>query len=110
MASEIQSTGPRLQLSRIGFLPEHFQLLESPKFRFQPPAQIAQEFIRLREFYAGNLVALRHLDVYDPDSQYQAKITELVRALQLGDDDKKTQLQQWFAENYPNMDYADVIP
>ena len=88
----------------------HFQLLESPEFRFQPSAQISQEFTRLREFYAGNLVALRHLDVYDPDSQYQAKITELVSVMQLEDADKKTQLQQWFAENYPDMDYADIIP
>jgi hypothetical protein len=110
MANAIQPTGPRLLPSKIGFLPEHFQLVESPKFKFQPPAQIAEGFTMLREFYAGNTAVLKHLDVYDPDSQYQAKIAELTRALQSGNNDKKAELQQWFAENYPSMDYADIIP
>ena len=110
MSSEIKSTGPKLLPSRIGLLPEHFQLLESPEFRLQPPAQIAQGFARLRELYAGNFALLKHLDVYDLASQYQAKMDELNNAWQMEDNDKKTQIKAWLTENYPNIDYADVIP
>ena len=35
---------------------------------------------------------------------------ELNGALQRGDKDKRAQIKAWLTENYPNIDYADVIP
>ena len=57
----------------------------------------------MRGWYAGDVVALQQIDVYDPKSPYLEKLVEHRKALHEGDEEKVAELEQWFDEHYPDI-------
>lgn len=92
----------KLPQGRAGLSFEHFKELESSNFQLRlPEAGRAVRLAELRREYADKPGALQLLDVYDVKSFYHVRMTELVRALQLGDKEKEAELKAWFDEHYP---------
>ena len=58
---------------------------------------------QLRKSYEGDPKAQRQIDVYDPSTEYQARLAQLTEALQNGDEQVVTELHTWFNTNYPDI-------
>lgn len=107
MTQKISQTGPRLLPSKIGLRPEHFYVLEHMPM---DQAQAANIVTQIRTHYPDNPVVQRHLDVYDPNSEYQAMITLLAKAIKLENIKEKERLDAWFAMYYGDQDRANISP
>lgn len=57
----------------------------------------------MREWYAGDGIALRQIDKYDPGSPYSSKWKKYRDAIEAGDEDKQKELEAWFEEHYPDV-------
>ena len=107
MTQKISQTGPRLLPSKIGLRPEHFYVLEHMPM---DQAQAANIVTQIRTNYPDNPVVQRHLDIYDPNSEYRAMIKLLTLAIRLEKKDEIDRLNAWFAMYYGDQDSANMLP
>jgi hypothetical protein len=66
----------------------------------------AGRYDELRREYAGDQRALQQIDVYDPCTEYNANLRELVTALRTRND--TSVLEAWFSEHYPGIGRAHM--
>jgi hypothetical protein len=55
----------------------------------------------LRVQYQEDALAIEQIDIFDPNSPFQAKNDEWLVALRNGDEQKIEELKLWFEENHP---------
>jgi len=88
---------PRLvPTSVLGLRPEHHGELNKLNVS-------SSRFDVLREEYAGDSKAQQQIDVYDPLTEYHEKMAEYIQAIKEGNEERMTELEDWFGEHYPDV-------
>jgi hypothetical protein len=63
----------------------------------------SKRLAELRSIYAGNEYALRQLDIFDGNSEYNQKKTEYENALRSHNAAKEAEISAWFDVHYPDL-------
>lgn len=66
------------------------------------PEEGREFFRQMREKYQDNLVALKNIDMFDPESEYTQKFNQMSQARysEPPDLEKVAELESWFREHY----------
>lgn len=85
-----------LQDGMMGLTPEHHGELNKHNTS-------RERFAELRQQYADDKRALQQIDIYDPETEYHAKIKRYFTACKANDTEAMAELEAWFDWYYPDV-------